>query len=163
MGKTDPEKIAVTREDVLTALGKSNARDLHTVGDIALAVVSGVRNVEHVWDTKSALWYVHQADMKRLLADMVAGGALVLRTGSEWHRHGTPTWLGRPNGNYYALPEKARAWQEAADQKRAEVLQEKAEEFARGVLAERYPEEFASLVHAYREENGAAVAEGAGQ
>jgi hypothetical protein len=148
--------IIVSRDDVLTAL-KKYPNSLNTVAAIALGVVTHVYNVEHVYDGKSALWYVHQANLKRLLADMVADGALILRTGEEWGEHGAPTWLGRPNGHYYVLPEQAREWEELAAQKRDEKLQEAAEVYARRVLAERYPEEFASLVHAYREEHGTAV------
>lgn len=149
------EKITVTRQDILTALGASNAADLNTVGDVARLVVTTVYRIdEPVYDNSSALYHVGQADLKRLLADLAADGTLVLRTGEDWYSHGAPQWLGRPNGHYYALPEKAHEWQEAADQKRDAALQKKAEAFARGVLAERYPEEFASLVHAYREEHG---------
>jgi hypothetical protein len=156
------ERIDVTRDDVLNALEKY-PDTLRTVADVARLVVTRVYNIEHVYDGQTAMWHVHQANLKRLLAGMVADGSLVKRTGEGWEEHGAPGWLGRPNGHYYVLPSQARAWQEAADQGRAKALQEEAEEHARRVLAEQYPEEFASLVHAYREENGAAVAEGAGQ
>jgi hypothetical protein len=161
--KHEPAKtITVTRDDVLTALSK-HPDSLNTVADIARWVVVRVHGVEHVYDGKTALWYVHQAELRRLLADMVDDGALIKRTGEEWWDHGAPTHLGRSNGHYYVMPEPARVWEQEGEKRRDAALQERAEEFARGVLAERHPEEFASLVHAYREENGAAVAEGAGQ
>jgi len=158
---TDTEKINVTRDDILTALARY-PDSLRTVADVAREVVTRIYNVEKVYDGKSAMWHVHQANLKRLLADMVADGTLIRRTGEEWWERGAPTWRGRANGHYYVLPEQARVWQEEADQKRDAALQEAAEEHARRVLAERHPEEFADLVRAYREEHGVAV-EGAGR
>lgn len=154
--------IVVTRDDVLAALAK-RPDDLRTVGDVARSVVTQVYGREYVYDGKTALWHVHQAKLKRLLADMVADGTLVRRTGEEWWEHGVPTWRSRANGHYYVLPSQAEVWEKQAEEQREAALQEAAEEHARRALAERYPEDFASLVHAYREEHSTAIAEEAGQ
>jgi hypothetical protein len=147
---TDPArlKITVTRDDVLKGLEK-HASNLSTIADIARAVVAGVHGVEGVWDGKTALSYVHQADLKRLLADMVADGSLILRPGPEWVERGAPTWNIRKGGHYYALPQEARQWQEAADQRRAQARQETAERLARNKLVELHPRQYADLVNEY--------------
>jgi hypothetical protein len=143
------EKITVAREDVLTALGKHNVPDLNTLGDVARWVVTRVHGVENLYDSGSALYLVKQVDLKRLLADMVVDGALILRVGTEWFKHGAPTWLGRPNGHYYALPEKAREWEEEAARKRAKDRQERAEKLAKVRLTELHPQQYADLVNEY--------------
>ncbi|MEU9405714.1 hypothetical protein AB0E08_08405 [Streptomyces sp. NPDC048281] len=152
---TDPRhmRITATRDDVLTGMAKRTP-NLATITDIALAVVAGVHKREKVWDGKTAMLHIKQADLKRLVADLVAEGALILRTGPEWAQRGAPTWNIRKGGHYYALPEEARKWEAEAARQQDAALQEAAEEHARGVLAERYPEDFASLVHAYRAEHG---------
>jgi alkanesulfonate monooxygenase SsuD/methylene tetrahydromethanopterin reductase-like flavin-dependent oxidoreductase (luciferase family) len=145
---TDPEKIAVTREDVLTALAR-HPDSLRTVADVAHSVITNVYNVERVYDGKTAMWHVHQADLKRLLADMVADGALVKRTGEDWEKHGAPTWLGRPNGHYYVVPEQAHKWEQKAEEQRAKERQETADRLARGRLVVNHPHEYARLVDEY--------------
>lgn len=144
-----PEKITVTREDVLTALAQHKVSDLNTVADIARWVVTGIYGVEKVYDGATAMWHVRQADLRRLLGDMAADGTLILRTGEEWSDHGAPRWLGRPNGHYYVLPETAEAWAKDKAAKVAEVRRQEADTYAKGMLVERHRPEYDALVAEY--------------
>jgi hypothetical protein len=140
------EKITVTRHDVMAAMTRPNVSEMGTVADIARWVVTMVYGVEKVYDGNTAMWHVKQADLRRLLASMADDGTLILRTGQEWYDRGAPTWLGRSNGHYYVLPEKAEEWAKEKAAKVAEVRQQQADHYAKGLLAERHSDEYDALV-----------------
>lgn len=162
---TDPKhlKLTPTRENVLGAFAEGR-----TFAHRPLGVTDIARNIAEERDAwQDPFTVMSRTALVRLLDEMTEDGALVARTGTQWWSTDGVDWHDRrPAARYWTTRERAEGWarkrKEEAAQRREAQLQEAAEEHARRVLAERYPEDFASLVHAYRAEHGAAV-EGARQ
>lgn len=85
--------------------------------------------------------------LRALLAELADGGQLVARRGAEWREAGVVFLDQRDDGWYYARPGDVERWlEEAAQRANAQRLQTARDE-ALTVLAERHPDEYATIVH----------------
>jgi hypothetical protein len=151
-GDPVPEKVEVTKEDILAVLGKWDPQRLsHAVmskKDIFVACAQAA-TADRNWNVPEITWARRVIDVpaaERLLEKMFKDGLVFAHNGPEWYAIGLPSAGLAANGLYYACAESNAAITARGDEKRDRERFEKAAEMAVAALIAAHQEEYSALL-----------------
>jgi hypothetical protein len=147
-----PEKVEVTKEDILAVLGKWDPKRLGNAvmskTDIFVACAQAA-TAERDWNVPQITWarrVINVPAAERLLEKMFKDGLVFAHNGPEWYAIGLPAAGLAANGNYYACAESNAFITARGDEKRDRERFEKATEMATAALIAAHQQEYSELL-----------------
>jgi hypothetical protein len=157
-GDPVPEKVEVTKEDILAVLGKWDPKRLGNAvmskTDIFVSCAQAA-TTERNWNVPQITWarrVINVPAAERLLEKMFKDGLVFAHNGPEWYAIGLPSAGLAANGTYYACAESNAAIMARGDEKRDRERFEKATEMAVAALIAENQERYSALLSALLED-----------